>query len=576
MSALQLSRAKPFPSLDKKAWENYTDLIHSKKPSSPIIKPASMQKKNVPASVYDLPLIISLHSLGKLHINPVETKSFSTTSTLDVEIAGEAKSFSNVLLSTVKLYPSNYKGKVTTTSVRGCHLIADKLVDIYDAEDQKFQRKAYLENDYLGILAEEEANNNTLIAFDNSWILAGISQYIDLEAGRDVIRAQALREYIATIKPVLYADEPVARWQNKPILTDTKISKQSLRIYIFNDESFKSPDKKMYMIFAPVSADEAERIYLYLYRNIKMYSFYHYLIIQNLSLSIARDFEYLFPVEIDFVGNYVVLKSDKMLSHELQRAFELNEVSHQFSRMDSLAGCYAAYLLAEATWYSFEIRWEDRTLYIRNCGYIQGLDLREYYIRFLNDINREQVKFQKLPNFATAVDIAKKTSSKCFYFLGDYYVALPERITFEKYATSPLDPAEIEMTDPLRAVTRKDLRSSALEYLSLLGYDVTENPDPYFNDIKLGYRTYKVDLDVFTVYYYNTSTGDEIDLHEITGKSNPKIQEELEKLLQKGFFFDARTKNITSGYPGFVPNYAPLNRNLPQDPEKLLEVLANM
>lgn len=570
MSVLELSRVKPFFGSDKETWESYDKSIYSEKISSKI------NSKHIPVSVNDLSLIISLNSLGSLKINPIEAKSFSNTHTIDAFVEGKDSSFQQVLLSTIRLYPSNYKGKISPESLHGCDLIASRFDDIYDRGERRFQRRQYLENDYLGILADEESVGNTLIAFDNDWTIVAVNEYISNRAGYEIIRSQALREDIATLKPVFSGDQPIARWQNRPKLFDIQIPSDKIKIYSFNDSTLKRQESKIYMIFAPVSADEAEKIYLYLYRDIKMYSFFNYLVVKNLSLPSAKDFQYLFPVKLGFIDNYVVFKTDKMLRLELKNAFELNEMSFQFSRLDSLIGCYATYLLAEATWYQYEMRWEDRTLYLKNCGYIQGLDIREHFISLLNKINNEQIKIQKLANFSTAIEVASQTGSKCFYFLGDYYAALPDKISVDKSLIAIIDPREIEMFDPLRAIHIKKLRSLTLEYLSLLGYSFSENPEVYHNNIQIGYRTFQNNSDIFTIYYYNTTHGEEIDIHEISGRHNPKIKEMLELLLQQGFFFDQKTKNITTAYPDFIPSYAPINRILPKEPEKLMESLSNL
>ena len=132
------------------------------------------------------------------------------------------------------------------------------------------------------------------------------------------------------------------------------------------------------------------------------------------------------------------------------------------------------------------------------------------------------------------------------------------------------------MVDPLRSTSKKNLRSLALEYLALLGYDVNENPESYLNDLQLGHRTYQSGLDIFTVYYYNTTYGEEMDLHEIEGKNVPEVKKMLERLFQFGWFFDQITQNITRGYPEFVPSTSPLKRGIPRDPEKLIEILRNI
>jgi len=590
MSALKLSQVDAFPSPDKTAWETYEKPIYGKDLSSPVNEFSQIRSVTTATSANDLPLVISLNSLGGVKVNPVETKSFATTSTIDTDVEGGQKSLQRVLLTTIRLYPSTYLGRITPESLRGCHLIARQLGDMYDPEKKRFYRKEYLENDYLGVLATEDARGNTLIAFDGDWIIAGINEYIDLEASYGVDRTESLRENIATLRPILSAGVPIVRWENEPQLTGIKIPKNSLRIYAFNETSLiqregnpgasptdrKNSQNRIYMVFAPISADEAEKVFSYLYRNIQLYSFSNYLVVKNLLLSLARDFQYLFPVDINTVGDYIIFKSDKMSRDELERAFNLDEVSFQFSRLNNLVGQYAAYLLTESTYYRYNIRWEDRTLYIKGCGYIQALDLQDHFTQFLSDINREQVKFQKIPNFATAIQVAKITGSKCFYHLGEYYAALYEEIHPDKSYSSPIDPGEIEMADPLRAVHKGQLRSLALNYLSLLGYNINKDPEPYTNNIKLGYRTYQNDLDIFTVYYYETTYGEEMDVHEIECRNDPEIKEMLEKLLQFGWFFNQKIKNITRGYPNFIPSIPPFKRDISKNPKRATEDLQNI
>lgn len=560
MSSTELSRTKAFPSSDEKISGTYIRSIYSEGID------LSLQSVHFALKTGDLPLIVPLNSFGKLKIESIDK------STIDVSSADR---YQQTLISNIRLYPTSYRGKVNEETLRGCHYIAYQLEDIYNIADKNLQRKKYCENDYFGVLAAEAENGNTLIAFDNAWTIAGIKDYIDSDASREMIRPQALREYLATLHPVLSSDEPVARWKNRPILVGDELIKETLKIYMFHDFSLNKPSPIIYMIFAPISSDSAEKIFLYLYRDVKVYSTYSYLVIRNLPLSYARDFRHLFPVDLDFFSNYVIIKSNKLSQKQLELAYETNEVIYQFPRIDDILGCFATYLLAEATQYLYEIRWENQTLYMKNCGYIQTLDLRDHFVQFLNDIYREHISFRKLPNFATAVNLAKIYKSKCFHYLGDYHIAINEPITVEEYPPISFDSLEIEMNDPLRSV-HTELRNHTYKYLSMLGYEIKEDPEIYKNNIPLGYRTYEIDENILTVYYYKTTYGEDMDLVEINGKHISKVKEMLEKLIHKGFFFTSRMNNILRNYPNFIPSLAPLKRDLPKDPLKLIQALDDL
>jgi hypothetical protein len=524
-------------------------------------------------NISDLLLASSLNSFHQLKIS--DARQYATVMT-DEPLQQE-------LLKSIQTYPAQYRGRVTPEATAGCQLVAGKLHDTYSTEKRHFTRQKFLDNDYLGIIAHEQSRGNGIVAFGPSWVLPAVAEYVNKSLNYDSVRTAVLREDILEMNPRGNID-----WTNDPgtlpdqfidvteesLLATGKIVTRptpkvfelnQLNIYQFYDRNFLEEDGNLmpiYMMFAPVTVDEMERILLYLNRNIKLYSFWHSLAIEDLPLSAGSDFKYLFPVEISYVGNYTVISSAEISQNRLMHIYHLQEVPFSMPRIDDILGTYATYLLAEALFYEFEVWWNKRSLLVGMAGWIQAHDIYEQFGLILNDINRQNMRFVKLDNYLQATRYADQTNAKCFYYLGNYYAAINEEVIVDRNIqpeTSPVsDPGLLEMINPLRGVVQVGHRRNAKKYLQSLGYDITPNPETLSVDLQLGHRTFEIEGKQVTVYYYRSTHNQELEVHQIDGPNNEKLKKELERLLQQGYFFDQKTKNTVKGYPGFIPSCSPV------------------
>lgn len=559
---LPTSRLTEFPGSHK------VDLFPKPQESSLIQESETTQ---FPIERTDRLLISSLNSIQKIQLNGGVVQSYQPL--------GEQ------LLSKIRLYSSQYTGRVTPESLHACQLIARKLGDLYSTQEKRFTRQEFLENDYMGIVKNETEAGRTLIGFGESSILPGIVDYITLEKSYEQSRPEALRETVAT---------KYNGWDGSSGLTGKTFSLDTLKIYSVL-ESGATPGSKspteMYLIFAPVDATEAGKVLLYLSRNIELYSYSVYLSVKDLPVASGLDFQYLFPVELKYFQDYTLISTDQLTQSSLDHLWKFREVKFPFPDLDPLRGAYAAYLLSESMYYEFLVLWDQGALVLGLGGWLQMKDLLEHYAELLNEINRQRISFEELPDFQTAVKSAKSTNFKSFYHQGKYYRAATKTTPSEAPVLSSeirghpnqrSDPVQInssipELLHPLRAVTSRE-RTSALQYLEQLGYSISPNPTPYQNKIKLGYRTYLNETDgtKFAAYYYITTHKEEIELHETYGEGTEEIRKALEWALQQGFFFNQEMQNITRGYPGFVPGIHPINRNLSKYPQRLLQQVKNL
>jgi hypothetical protein len=433
------------------------------------------------------------------------------------------------LVSYIKLYDTKYTGPVTPTSKYSCQMIAASLKD-------RLIKNPFVENDYFSIIAFEESQGRTLIAFDKSWILPAVIKYIENDLTYEMENTVALREEIAAYsKPT--------EWDQIPFLKGQKLKLSDLIIYPIQDSAFTNSEggkSQAYMIFAPANEDEAEKIYLYLYRDTLLYTNTHYLTVKDEPIYKIKDFQYLFPVDVKNLGNYAMISTDQMTFDKLEHIYQFDEVYFEFPAVNDLNGAFATYLLAEKTYFQYSLRWERNILFIGLCGYIQALDIMENFGQVLTEIAKESPIYKELPNYATAVSLVEQSDCKCFYHNGTYYAALYSDIQIN-YKQGGEDVSRIELVNPLTAVDNK-------EYLRSLGYDI--NSEPYMYDLDLEYKTYNL----HTLYYYKATNRDEVPVYETDGPYNEELKFKLEKLLRNGDLFTQRTKNILRGYPGFIPS----------------------
>lgn len=475
--------------------------------------------------------------------------------------------FQTKLLSGIQLYSSQYKGIITRESEWSCMLIANKLKDRYNSDQRQFARFTFLNNDYLGVIAKEQAQGNVLIAFDQSWVLYALKSYFKDQSTYQTERTEGLRETSAK----LYSG--TREWNLSPELNGTPLDlkKEQIKIY-----SFYEGNKELLCVFAPLSVEEAEKILLYLYRDAEMYSYWVYRAIKDFSITTAADLKYLFPFEIDYFGDYTLISTDQISRERFDHILDFEEIPFKLTQLNDMKATYATYLLAEATSYQYKLRWENGTLYVGLCGFIQAQDLFEHFMKFLNDIEQEHPTFQPLDSYESAVSVAR-ANYRCFYFLGKYYGVVNYPIHPEPIkGPLELDVKLIESIGPMIAVVRPDLARETKRYLQSMGYEITTMNGQ--NRIQLGHRTYRVDPTevFFTVYYYRSTNGEENEIHMIEGSNNEEIKRSLIELLQRGYFFTQKIKNIIRCYPEFIPSDSPVKIILSSSPEEALEELRRL
>jgi hypothetical protein len=498
-------------------------------------------------------------------LNPIITNNVSK----NVVILSSASEISQKMLSSIKLYDAVYIGETSPTSEYSCQMIAAGLKDQYDIDNKRLKRNTFVENDYFSIVADEVSQGKTLIAFNKNWVLPAVVKYIEDNMTYQMETTVALREKMATYNSDLSYDQV-------PFLNGQKFELKDLTIHSFYDSAFTNEEggkSEAFMIFAPVDKDEAVKIYLYLNRDFTIYNYSSYITVKDVPINKLKDFQYLFPVELKFIDQYAIISTDQMTRDKLEHIYEMGEVYFPFFTLDDLTGAFATYLLAERTFYNYSLRWERNILFIGLCGYIQALDLVENFGSVLNEIGREFPVFQELLNYETAVVVAKESNIKCFYHNGKYYSAGQVNV-IDQMNSSDRSKSKVELISPLIAITQHNTRKEAQKYLQSFGYDV--NPEPYSNNIDLGYRTYEIDGIVNTIYYYKATNKDEIELHEVNGLYNEEIRSNLELLLRSGYFFNKKMRNITKGYPDFIPSKNPVNRQLNEDPNILMSQLNNI
>ena len=538
----------------------------------PHVSPIQIATDETPVKNIDLLLADTLKIFGVLT---------STNISRNVKVIKSSSNLAQQMLSYIKMSDGQYTGPVSPTSNYSCQMIAAKLKDRFDLTSRRLIRNRFIENDYFGIIAYEVSKGRTLIAFDKNWVLPAIANYIEEQITYDMEKPASLRERIATYNPMsLNPEEPIAQWDQIPNLHGELFTLDDLTIYPFHDTVFGTAEgcqSEACMVFAPIDLDEAEKIYLYLYRNVQLYTDVHYLTLRDVSIEKVKDFQYLFPVDLKYLGHYAVISTNKMTRDRLEQIYQLGEIAFDFPRLNELTGAYATYLLAESMFFQYSMRWERNILLLGLCGYIQALDLVENFGQILNEIEKETPYYKILPNYSTAAYLAATTDCKCFHYNGKYYAVLYEDMDIPTIETpSPKEISRIELICPLLAITRQDTAQQAKVYFQSLGYDVNPSPDPYSNDLQLGFRTLEINGETSTTYFYQATHKNEVDLHETKGPYNDEVRIRLELLLRNGYFFIQKVRNITRGYPEFIPSTPPISRQLSENPSDLIVQLDNL
>lgn len=500
-------------------------------------------------------------------------------------------------------HSNEYKGRITPETLHGCHLVASRLKDQYDETSRKLIFTQDLQNDYFDIIAQEQTEGRCLIAMDKDWVLPLIGEYLRTDQDRFIYRPEALREKIATYNPIMSMNEPYVRWESQVDFVEHSRpwTVDDLSIYNLTDINvgqisrttvWDQYDNTVMLVFAPVNALTAGAVNTYIYQQYEFFSAKAYLAIKDLPVSLARDFEYLFPVELNYLRNYVIFSSTRMSRGLLVEAFYRHQISHTFPRLDSKLGAYATYLLAEATFHHFPLSWAGQTLTMGLVGFIQSRDLLEEFGRIMVDLQSRGVLFQALPSYEVAVNLVASSDVKCFYFEGVYYASLPansEELSYSANVLNPDNPLSsqekvmntrdlslVELKGPLQSMsTYPELTKS---YLSSLGYQVNPDPEPFYRQLPLGYRTIALvstsspdeitENNTVTTYYYKSTFGEEIEVYHHNGSWSRILFNELQRKLNEGYFAGPYLQNILRNYPDLVPSIPALSRHLSAYPEK--------
>jgi len=424
-------------------------------------------------------------------------------------------------------------------------------------------------NEITSLIAKETQRGNVLIAFDKSWIIPNIYKYIKENRSYSMILPSIFRQKMIDI---VYK----TKFGEITPYKDCNFNFNDLSIHKLNDK---------YLVFAPINVEEADRIFLYLYKDCNLYSGETSIAIQNIDLSRIKDIEYLYNVKYELIDNFGIIKIKDHTLEELEHIYNYDEYYFNFPFIDDLVGEFTTYLLSECTYFKYPMRWQNKKLYI-SYGYLLAQDLVEKFALILNQIRRENVKFIKIEDFLTAVDIAWKTNLKIFYHNNSYYAASNTDITLpitsdsdtdiEKYienTVGSLRVDEITIKHPLTNIEHKDFK----KFVKLLGYEVNENKNYNFN-IEIGWLTYKIENteDIITDYYFTSTHDKNMHICKTEGKYNEEIKNKLQQFLNKGFFFTQKALILMTHYPNFVPSCGVINHNLPRNQEELMNELNNI
>lgn len=488
--------------------------------------------------------IIIKSSLSSLLQASLSLGEASYQETPDILAILPTTDFHRNLLSPYQLFPS------FSDSDRGTSVIHSKI------------KGQYWENNYRTIITDQAAKGNILIAGDKDWIIPAIATFISDHSGIPPDDNPSEKAAILNIRKVT------------DINISTKLTPDMITIISLTDTSIPDTTTSIinyqyHLLFAPVTSIEAERIYLYIYRDVKLYSFFNYLAVKGWSGTESWELQKFFPLVTNSFLDFTIFKSSILTREELIQIVYFSRIPVPFSRLDPIGGCYASYLLAEATEYQYDLWWEDRTLYLQGCGYIQSLDLREIFGDLIKQIYQEGIIFRSV----SKSDLDKFVSKgiKGFFYMGSWYGAFPILPPNLPVPIINYDQefSEIELASPLRAITFPHLRSAGLALLGQLGYSIP--PRSRMGNWPLEYTTYSIPGgDLLTTYYYLSSINFPLTVCKIKGPNNPLVRDLVTQLLHRGYFFPPFTKTLLKNYPNYMPSFLPLNTDLPHTTDLLI------
>lgn len=426
----------------------------------------------------------------------------------DIPLVSQIGKFANL----VSCFPKEYKGIKNPMTTQSVKFVLSK-----------YTLSEYLPHNYLTVIANEAKDKRYLIAFDKSWVIMGLQDYIT---------------------------------ERGPI--------NNLIFHRFND---------LIMVFAKVTFEEQERILTWLYQNIQLWAWNKSIAVFGLSKYKLKDIQHLYPVSITEFNNSHIIKSEILNEDQLNACLDLKTV-YNIQGLDTIKATYATMLCMENTNYMYPMSWTKDTLTIWYAGYIGSEDLKMEFLRVLNQLLN--VKFMEVDSYLDAIATSTIHKAKAFYSSGKWYVAtlsteinadqnearniimnkmgcpvetLGEAIGLyrdQNNACQTIVISESMMIDVIKLFT-SDLfgRLIGLHVMQLLGY--TFEPEFPTCDITVSYEIVDID-EITTLWYYTSSAGQRVDFYTTKGKPSEEIKESIISTVKKCLILTQPQKSIFLRY----------------------------
>lgn len=333
----------------------------------------------------------------------------------DDRVTTESTFLANVL-GMITCFPTSYEGSKDPRAIAGVKLVAAFLGDRYDMEGNKLERKKSLEQGYFQLIAQQAEKDFFLVAFDESWVFAGLRNF-------------------------------------------PKIVHQ-LQVSRFN---------KLYMVFAQVTRVEQEEILTWLYQNEKLFNPLSAVGFPDYSLPEINDIQHLFPIEVSFLGNICLFESSLLDQDQIEKAVSELQMSYRIQGLDPIKATFAAHLTMENTNFNYPIEWDSGVLRIWSAGYLGSEDCKFEFLRCLDQIETSNLFFTEIPQ-----PIISGGRGKQFYTEYRWYGVSSEKTSWEG---DPLQ-GEEDLLWRLRQ-NQPEIWNSAIRGYQALGYSWTPEIETY-------------------------------------------------------------------------------------------------
>jgi len=281
-------------------------------------------------------------------------------------VFGPINSVSNPFLKNVlgiiACFPTAYNGSLDPRAIAGVKLIAGRLGDTYNIDKNRLERLTCLDQNYFRLIAQQAENDFYLIAFDESWVLAAIRDYIELTKA---------------------------------------FSPDQVKVYRFS---------KLHLVFAPVTAIQQEAILTWLYQNRKLFDARSAVCLFDYPAPDANDIQHLFPIGLSFLGTICIFESIVLSQEQLEAAITDLQMIYSIPGLDPIKATFAAHMAMENTNFDYPIEFSDDKLRIWSAGYLGSEDLKSEFLRCLDQIEKTGTQFSTY-----------LTGHRMFYCQGTWY-----------------------------------------------------------------------------------------------------------------------------------------------------------